>query len=118
MTLVFFKTFFCTTNAHRRGSTPVFTVLRKSVRFFIKRKLSELQGFIRGEGTGQGSYLNDSETQERRLWEVKSEKVSMGACPRTPLESCAFGALLGNRSVFMLDPTYGPQLQFSPENCG
>ena len=62
------------------------------------------------------SCLNDSETQERGLWEVTSEQFPMGACPRTPLEACVFGALLGNRSVFILDPTYGPQFQFSPEN--
>ena len=35
--------------------------------------------------------------------EQKSEKFPEGACPRTPLEACAFVARLGNRSVFILD---------------
>ena len=36
--------------------------------------------------------------------ELKSKKLHGGACPRTPLEPCAFGARLGNRSPFILDP--------------
>ena len=31
-------------------------------------------------------------------------KFPRGVCPRTPLEACSFGARLGNRSVFFLDP--------------
>ena len=36
--------------------------------------------------------------------EQKSKKIHWGACPRIPLEACAFGTRLGNRSVFILDP--------------
>ena len=31
-------------------------------------------------------------------------KFPRGACLRTPLEACSFGARLGYRSVFILDP--------------
>ena len=47
----------------RRGSTPVSTVLRKSVRFFIKKKHSKLQSFFQGKWNWLISCLNDSETQ-------------------------------------------------------
>ena len=49
----------------------------------------------------------DSETQERGLQVVLTKKCKtfpVGACPPTPLEACALGARLGNRSVFILDP--------------
>lgn len=39
--------------------------------------------------------------------ELKSKRFPGGACPRTPLEACAFGVRLGNRSVFILDPRLG-----------
>ena len=35
---------------------------------------------------------------------LKSKKFPWGACRWTPLETCAFGARLGNRSVFVIDP--------------
>ena len=46
--------FFLETEPLRRGSIPVSTFLRKTVRFYItdkffKKKLSKLQGFFRGE---------------------------------------------------------------------
>ena len=50
----------------RRGSTPVSTILRKSVTFltfFIKKKHSKLQSFIQGKWNWLISCLNDSETQ-------------------------------------------------------
>ena len=49
------------------------------------------------------SCLNDSETQERGLKGEKSKQFPGEARP-TPLEDCAFGASLGNRSVFILVP--------------
>ena len=36
--------------------------------------------------------------------ELKSQKFPGGACPRIPLQACAFGLRLGNRSGFILDP--------------
>ena len=51
------------------------------------------------------SYLYASETQERRLKGVKIQKLSRGSMPSDPLETCAFGAGLGNRSV---DPRSAP----------
>ena len=46
----------------RCESTPVSTVLRKSVRFFMKKKHSKLQSFIPGKWNWLISCLNDSET--------------------------------------------------------
>ena len=36
--------------------------------------------------------------------ELKFKKIPGGAYPRTRLDACAFGARLGNRSLFILDP--------------
>ena len=41
-------------------------------------------------------FLNDSEIQERGLYEVKIQEISPGSISRTPpppLEICAFGAV-------------------------
>ena len=59
----------------RHGSTSVSTVFRnqsdfskyRRFIFLIKKILSKLQGFIRGEWNQPLSCLNDSETQERGL---------------------------------------------------
>ena len=48
--------------------------------------------------------MNDSETQGGGLEELKSKKVLGKYAPDPVLEACAFGALSGNRSVFILDP--------------
>ena len=42
--------------------------------------------------------------QERGLKGVKIQKLPWGSLPLDPLEACAFGARLGNQSVFILDP--------------
>ena len=74
---------------NRHGSTPVSTILRKAVRFFIihcryifsiKKTHSKLQGFIQGEWNGTISFR-----------ELKSKKFPERACPQTPivLENCA-----------------------------
>ena len=102
----------------RRGSTPVSTVSRKSVRFFIrshKRYIFNKKNFpgwnlengldkccIRGEWNWPISHLNDSETQERGLEGVKIQNISWGSMPPYPPRS--FGACIGNQSVFILDP--------------
>ena len=49
------------------------------------------------------SCQNDLETQEGTKEYKNKKKFLGGACPQTPLEACAFGAHLGNRSVFILD---------------
>ena len=60
---------------------------------------------MRGNETGQYiSCLNDSGTQERGLQGIKMQKIPRGSMPPDPLEACALGAHLGNRSVFILDP--------------
>ena len=51
----------------------VFTVLLKSVRFFIIDVLSCKASFEEKE-LAKLSCLNDSETQERELWDAKIEK--------------------------------------------
>ena len=40
------------------------------------------------------------------FWELKPEKIARGSMrpKHTRLEACAFGARLGNRSPFILDP--------------
>ena len=57
----------------RCGSTPVSTVLRKSVRFLIIDILS-CKASSEEKKLAKLSCMNDSETQERGLWEVKIEK--------------------------------------------
>lgn len=59
-----------------------------------------MQGFIQGEWNWSISCRCDLETLERGL---------QGACARSPgvqdpTETGAFGARLGNRSIFNLDP--------------
>ena len=45
----------------------------------------KLQGFIRGKELAKLSRLNDSETQERRPWEVEIEKhFQLGHAPGPP----------------------------------
>ena len=38
------------------------------------------------------------------LSELKSTTFPLGSLPRIPIEACALGTRLGNRSVFILDP--------------
>ena len=50
------------------------------------------------------SCLNDSETRGKGPFGIKNPKNFRGwACSWTPLETCVFGARLGNLSVFNLD---------------
>ena len=90
--------------ASRRRSTPVSTVLRKSVGFLI----NEITYFNKNK-TFQVeiwpiSCVYNSETQERGLWAVYIQKIFQGrACPGPPLEGGTLGAHLENRSVFILD---------------
>ena len=65
-----------------------------------------MQSFILGEWNWPISCLKDPETQEKGLYflgcqNLKNFQGDLG--PRPP-EACAFGARLGNRSVFILDP--------------
>ena len=61
----------------------VFTVLLKSVRFFIIDVLS-CKASSEEKELAKLSCLNDSETQERELWEVKIEKSSHWYMPPDP----------------------------------
>ena len=94
----------------RCGSTPVSTVLRKSVRFFIhkyiliKIKLSKVK-------SGQYPVWMTQKPRKGDFGELKSKKFPKGEHAPDPLppfppplEACTFGALLGNRSVSILDP--------------
>ena len=65
---------------HRRGSTPVSTVSRKSVRFFIINNSLILKNTFQGE-TWAISCLNDAKTQERGLKELKTQKCLGGSYP-------------------------------------
>ena len=58
--------------------------------------------FIRGEWNWPISCLNDSESKEKGLERVKIQNISRGSMP--PDLPRSFGASLGNRSVFILDP--------------
>ena len=62
-------------------------ILQKSVTFFQIEILSEWLG-----NPGKG------------ILRSRSKKLPEGARPRNRLEACAFGARLGNRSVFILGP--------------
>ena len=81
------------TSPCRRGSTPVSTVLRKSLRFFINNRfpgwnLANLKSeWLRNPGKVTQGIQNPP-------------KFPWGACPPDlPLEPCFFGARLGNLSV-------------------
>ena len=65
--------------------------------------LDTLSYLIRGAWNRPISCLNYSESQERGLWEFKSRKLLGGASFRKFLEAFAFGAHLGNWSIFILD---------------
>ena len=91
-------------NVFRRGSTPVSTVLRKSVRFFIINTFLIIKNTFQVE-TWAICYLSDSKTQERGLKELNTKTFLGKPAPQTPLDSaCAFGPRLGNLSVFIPDP--------------
>lgn len=47
---------------------------------------------------------------KRDFGELKSKKFPGEACACSPLEACAFGACLGTRSVFIVDPNLGKSL--------
>ena len=65
----------------------------------------DLQALIRREWNWPISCLNESETQERGPKEAEIQKISCGSpCPLIPLEACALGVCLENRSKFILDP--------------
>ena len=88
----------------RRGSTPVSTVLRKSVRFFIINTFLIIKNTFQVE-TWAICYLSDSKTQERGLKELNTKTFLGKPAPQTPLDSaCAFGPRLENWSVFIPDP--------------
>ena len=87
----------------RRWSTPVSTVLRKSATFFITNIFLIIKTLSRLE-SGQYPVWMTMKSRKGDFKEWKSKKFPGGARLRTPLEACAFGARLGNRSVFILDP--------------
>ena len=88
----------------RRGSTPVSTVLRKLVRFFIINIFLIIKNTFQVE-IWPISRLNDSQTQERGFKVMKIQKLSRGSLPPDPLAGglrlrCSFRK---SRSVFILD---------------
>ena len=87
----------------RRRSTPVSTVLRKSVRFFI---IDILSCKASSEGRNWPNYpvWMTQKPKKGDLGKLKSKNISHWDMPLGPLKACACGALLGNRSVFILDP--------------
>ena len=84
----------------RHGSTPVSTVLQKSVTFFI------LNIFLIIKNTFQVEILSEwlGNPGKGILRSQNPLKRPEGTRPRNRQEACAFGARLGNRSVFILDP--------------
>ena len=87
----------------RRGSTPVSTVLGKSATFFMTNIFLIIKTLSRLE-SGQYPVWMTMKSRKGDFKEWKSKKFPGGARLRTPMEACAFGARLGNRSVFILDP--------------
>ena len=55
-------------------------------------------------GTDQYPVWMTQKPRKGDLSELKSTTFPLGSMPRIPLEACALGARLGNRSVFILDP--------------
>ena len=51
-----------------------------------------------------GQYPVENWCRKEDLKELKIQKLPWGSLPLDPLEACAFGARLGNQSVFILDP--------------
>ena len=82
----------------------VSTVLLKSVRFFITDILSCKTSFEEKE-LAKLSCLNDSETQERRLWEVKiEENFPLRHGPRSPKSLRLRRSFRKSVSILILDP--------------
>ena len=67
----------------RRGSTLVSSILRKSVRFFVINILFIIKNTFQVE-TWPISCLNDSEIQDRGLYQVKIQNISWGSLPLGP----------------------------------
>ena len=87
----------------RRRSTPVSTVLRKSVRFFI---IDILSCKASSEGRNWPNYpvWMTQKPKKGDLGKLKSKNISHWDMPLGPPKACACGARLGNRSVLILDP--------------
>ena len=87
----------------------VFTVLLKSVRFFIIDVLS-CKASSEEKELAKLSCLNDSETQERGLWEVKIEKnFPLGHAPE-PRKS--LGLRRSFRKSVSINPRSAPASSF------
>ena len=96
----------------RRGSTPVSTVLRKSVTFFITNIFLIIKT-LSGLESGQYPVWMTRKSRKGDFKEWKSKTFPGRARLRTPLEPCAFSARLGNRSVFILDPRLVTVVRFA-----
>ena len=89
----------------RGRSTPVSTVLRKSVRFLMKKFYFK---------SGQYPVWMTQKPRKGDFRKLKSKKFHCGASPGPLLEACALDARLQNRSVFILDPRMSiPHLLFT-----
>ena len=87
----------------RRRSTPVSTVLWKSVRFLINKIIYFHKNKTFQVEDWPISCLNDSETQKGDFEQFKSKTFPKEEHALDPLEACTFGAHLENPSVCILD---------------
>ena len=87
MTLVFLKTFFYYKCAQARINTGFHRFTEIGQIFhnrYIDEKTFQVARLHPRRRNWSISCVNNSETQERGLWEVKIEKFHIGACPWTP----------------------------------
>ena len=121
----------------RRGSTPVSTFLRKSVRFFklnryifinsyniIPDEISKMvwtfsfpicKASSEEKRTSQYPAWMTQKPRKGHFRESNSKNFPGGACTRTPLKARAFGAhCFRNRSPFILDPRQSPLMNARP----
>ena len=87
MTLVFLKTFFYYKCAQARINTGFHRFTEIGQIFhnrYIEEKTFQVARLHPRRRNWSISCVNNSETQERGLWEVKIEKFHIGACPWTP----------------------------------
>ena len=97
----------------RPGSTPVSTVLRKSVRFFIRNLFLTIRTFQVEiwKMVWTNVFLFPISGNLMPFFPFPPyKKIPGGACPRAPLEACSLGPLF-RKSVsinFILDPRLNP----------
>ena len=82
--------------------TEIGQIFHNKYIFNDNKILSKLK--LRDEIIRRFARLHPRRMELTKYWlnDVEIQKISRWSIPRTPLQACAFGARLGNRSVFLL----------------